>query len=414
MKLLLFILVVLLAAVLATLYALEDPGYVLMARAPWSVEMSLTLFLPLLLLGFLLLYLFLYLVVRLVRIPRDVSTWRGKKHTRQANTGLYQGLIKLAEGNWVEAEAKFLTSMRYSEMPLLTYLGAACASAGQKDIEKRDDYLAKAHKSSPKNQLATSMIQAFLQKNARQPEQALATLNELREQAPWSKLALKFLAQVYLALRDWTSLADLIPDLRQSEAMTPEEIDELELQTHGELLKLSLPSGSLDILKKAWNAVPKSLRRQPALIAIYARQLILQNQMEEAEALLLSTLDNQWDDTLVALFGQVRVHDPSDRLDTAENWLNNHIDSPTLYLTLARLALQNQMEGKARNYLERCISLHGPIEAYFELGKLLEKLDEPNAALATYRQGLESLSRVGHPSPLRILNEREIKYRAAR
>jgi len=412
MKLLLFILVVLLAAILATLYAIEDPGYVLIARAPWSIEMSLTLFIPLLLLGSLLLYLALYLVVRLIRIPRDVSSWRSKKHLQQASAGLHQGLIKLAEGNWIDAEAQFLSSMRYSDNPLLVYLGAACASAGQRDTEKRDEYLAKAHKSSPKNQLATSMIQAFLQKNAYQPERALATLNELRQLAPRNKMTLKFLAQVYLELRDWTGLADLIPDLRLNEVMPPEKIADLELQAQGELLKLSLPSGSLDVLKKAWNGVPKSLRRHPRLIAIYARQLIQQDKMDEAETLLLSAIESQWDDTLVTLFGQVRVRNPSDRLDTAEGWLSNHIDNPALYLTLARLALQNQLEGKARNYLERCIALHGPTAAYFELGKLLERLGESTAAMAAYRQGLETLGREHQPAPIRSLTTQGMKYSA--
>ncbi len=84
MKLLTFILVVLFAGVLVALYAVENPGYVLLARAPWSLEMPLTLFVPLMLVVFGLLALALYILVRLARIPQDVEGWRTTRRTRRA------------------------------------------------------------------------------------------------------------------------------------------------------------------------------------------------------------------------------------------------------------------------------------------------------------------------------------------
>ncbi len=44
MKLLIFIIAVLFASIALTLLAMENPGYVLIAREPWSIEMPLTLF----------------------------------------------------------------------------------------------------------------------------------------------------------------------------------------------------------------------------------------------------------------------------------------------------------------------------------------------------------------------------------
>src|SRR5437016_377657 len=67
MRLVIVVIGALLAAILVTLYALDNPGYVLIARAPWSVEMTLTTFVLLALLGAGALYLAVYLVVRLVR-----------------------------------------------------------------------------------------------------------------------------------------------------------------------------------------------------------------------------------------------------------------------------------------------------------------------------------------------------------
>lgn len=389
MRLLLFILAVLFAAVLMALYALENPGYVLIARTPWSVEMPLTLFIPLMLVASVLLYTLVFIVLRVFRIPRDVARWRQRRHARQARAALYQGLTRLAEGSWVEAEAQLVAGMRHSEAPLLNHLGAAYASQTLGNIEKRDEYLALAHKSAPDHNLAIGMTQAYLQRQAQQSEQALATLTELRTLAPRHRQILKLLAEIYVALRDWTSLADLISDLRQNHALDAKATDALELQAHRELLTLSLPSGSVDVLRRAWSAVPKALRRHHALIAIYARQLIQQNEMDEAEALLRGALNEEWNDALVDLYGRVRGGNIAEQIETAEGWLAAHPENPRLLLALGRLAQHGNLTGKAGTYLEKCVALHGPAEACRELGDLLDRLGEKEKALVYYRRGLE-------------------------
>lgn len=392
MRLVLVVIGVLLVAILATLAALNDPGYVLIARAPWSAEMSLPVFVLLTLLGAGVVYLLIYFIVRLIRIPRDVARWRAQRHQRQSREALYQGLVELAEGNWAKAEASLLAGMRGSEMALLSHLGAACVKQGQGDLEKRDEYLAAAQHSAPQHHLAIGMTQANLQYIAHQSEQALATLTELRQFAPEHKPVLKLLAHLYLELRDWPNLADLIPHLRKNNVMTAREIEALELRAHRELLVLTLPSGSVGTLQKAWNTVPKSLRRHPAFVAVYARHLIQQNEMNSAEPLLRAAIEQEWDETLVELYGLVRSDRPNEQLETAETWLGLHPENPKLLLTLGRLAINYHEDQKACGYLEKCASLHGPIEAYRELGALLERMGENDRALAYYRRGTELLA----------------------
>jgi HemY protein len=412
-KTLIFIIVLLFTAALITFYALDNPGYVLISRAPWSIEMTLTVFIPLMVAGFFLFYLLLFMIVRLWRIPRDVGRWRGKRQARTAHASLIQGLTNLAEGNWVEAETQLLAGMRHGDTPLLNYLGAAMACEGQGNSEKRDEYLALAHKNAPQHDLAIGMTQAWLQHEARQMEQSLATLNELRAEAPKHRQVLKLLAQVHLELRDWTGLINLMPDLRQNYAMTTREIDELELQAHRELLKLSIPSGRPGVLDKAWNAVPKALRRHPSMIAIYARQLIQQNEMTQAESLLRTAIEDNWDSALVELYGQTQGPNPADQLETAEGWLAAHRDDPKLLLTLARLALRSKEENKARGYYESCLTQHGPVDAYRELGNLLEKLGEKDKAINAYRRGLEMVASESRPAPARGLGSSVSRFRAA-
>ena len=199
-------------------------------------------------------------------------------------------------------------------------------------------------------------------------------------------------------MRDWTSVIELIPDLRAATALPAEQIDALELIAHRELLTLPLPSGSLDILKRAWSAVPKALRRHPALVATYARQLLRQGEPAAAESVLRRAIDQEWDEQLVEIYGQALADDTAEQLEMAEGWLHAHPDSPALLFTLGRLALQQNLTSKAQTYLEKSIALRGPAAAGLALGDLFERIGEPQRAREMYRRALEKTAGEQHPA----------------
>lgn len=80
------------------------------------------------------------------------------------------------------------------------------------------------------------------------------------------------------------------------------------------------------------------------------------------------------------------------QLVIAGAWLKMYGQQPELLLTLGRLCMRVQLWGKARDYFEKCLALGPDAEASLEYGKLLEQLDEPNAAMQKYRDGLARLT----------------------
>lgn len=392
MKVLLYVLALLFASIAVMLFALHNPGYVLITRAPWSIEMPLTLFVLILIGGIGLFYGIGHFVFRLWNMPRDVARWRLLRHGRRAQEGLREGLLYLMEGSWIKAEKRLVSDLRYSEAPLINYLAAACAAQGQGNYEQRDEYMSLCHQSVPEQPVAIGMTQAYLHVEARQYEQALAILAQLRVREPTRPQILKLLARVYRELRDWTSLAAMLPDLRRYKVLEAPELEALELDTHRELLILSLPLGAREALESAWQFVPKTLRSHPALTDIYAHHLLNQNEMDKAEALLAAAIRKNWNDGLVRLYGVVRATDSRHQLEMAESWIGEHQDSAALYLTLGRLALAHQMKTRAREYLERSAELGQLPETYTELGALLEEVGEVDAARTCYRQGLETMT----------------------
>lgn len=388
MKLLFAVLVTLLAAVLLALLLLRDPGYVLIAYDVWTVETSLSFFVVAVLLGYVVLYLLSRAVRGLWRMPGRVRSWRRRQRRERARVAFDRGMLALSEGHWRQAERRLLRQVRGSDIPMLNYLGAARAAQHLGETERRDRYLHLAHETAPSTDLAVSLTQAELQIANHQLEQALATLTHLRGAEPNNSYVLGLLVRLYRELRDWSHLRSLLPDLRRQQVLPREDVAELERRVHTELLDQATARHDVKGLRETWSQVPKPLQDEEELLSVYVRDLIELNQSAEAEPLLRGVLRSRWSDGLVYLYGLVQGDDPSRQLAAAEQWAKEHGKSPVLLLTLGRLSLRNRLWGKARIYLESSIGAGPRPETYKELGALLERMGDHDAAMNCYREGM--------------------------
>lgn len=388
MKLLLAVLVALFGAVLLALLLLRDPGYVLIAYDVWTVETSLSFFVVTVLLGYLVLYLLGRSLRGIWRMPGRVRSWRRRQRRERARLAFDRGMLALSEGHWKKAERRLLRQVRGADVPMLNYLGAARAAQHMGETERRDRYLHLAHETAPSTDLAVSLTQAELQIANHQLEQALATLTHLRSAEPNNTYVLGLLVRLYRELRDWPHLRDLLPDLRRQQVLPREDVAELEHKVHTELLNQAAARHDLQGLRDAWSQVPKPLQDQEDLLSVYVRNLIELGRSAEAEPLLRTVLRSRWSDGLVYLYGLVQGEDPTKQLAVAEQWAKEHGKSPVLLLTLGRLSLRNRLWGKARIYLESSIGAGPRPETYKELGALLERMGDHDAAMSCYREGM--------------------------
>lgn len=390
-------LLLLFVAASATLIAVRNPGYVLITREPYVLETSLAVFLLVAAAAFTVFYFCVRLLVRIVRVPRSLTRWRQTRRTRKSREAFLNGLTHLLAGEWLKAEKELVASLHAADSPFLGYLAAALAAQGQGDADKRDHYLSQAHQHGGAGTLATEMTQAQLQLLAGQNEQALATLTRVQASHPQQAQAVRLLIEAYRRLRDWQNLARLLPEARRRQLLPDPELNELERATQHELLSLPLPAGALDTLHRAWSGISESARRHPELVGVYARQLINQNAMDECTALLATALERQWDERLVLLYGEARDAQPAAQLETAEEWLARHGESPALLLTLGRLARRNRLTERARRYLEKSLALGASAAAHAELGTLFEETGDSARALGHCRQALELCRNLHHP-----------------
>lgn len=375
-------------AVVAGLLAHEDTGYVLFGRGYNTLEMSLTLFLVLLLLSYIFGYVLLRFVIRSWSMPEQLKQWRSSQQAIKARKTSLQGLINLSQGQWKKAERLLTRAVKNSDMPLLNYLSAAKAAQKQNAPERRDHYLALAHKSMPDADFSVKLTQAELQFAHGQNEQALATLVHLHNLSPKHPHIMVLLTKIYQDVKSWDDLRKLLPQLHKQKVFPERKLLQIEKETYIELMQQSDWSNNFDKLMLLWQSISRELKKDVDLIAIYCNKLIELNQNDEAEHILRNYLRKEWDPKLIKLYGLVKSSQLEKQLLFAESLSKDHDNNPLLLLTLGRLCMYNDLWGKARAYLEASVGNKELVETYKELGLLMEYLNEPKLAAEYFKKGV--------------------------
>lgn len=365
-----------------------DPGYILIAYQQWTIETPLWMGVTLILVAFIVLYALVRLLGRLSNVTTRWRMWMQQRRLRRSHERTSRGLIELAEGRWKVAEKNLIKAAQNAEMPLINYLSAARAAQELGEHEKRDDYLHKAHMAMPAAEIAVGLTQAQLQVNHQQLEQALATLRRLHDLSPKHAHVLKLLQKIYLDLQDYGSLEALLPSLKKAKVLSAAEFSLLQQKIFVGLLEQLTKLNDNDAVQAVWDRIPKDLQQNPTVLLLYVNYLLKTRQFEEAEQLLRAGLKAHWDDGLVRAYGLIESADPDKQLSVAESWLKLHPDSAALLLCLGRICIRNHLWGKARSYLETCLSLAPSAEVYSTLAQLLEQMNDPAKAADYYRKGL--------------------------
>ena len=402
MKTLIVSLLTLFIAVVVALLAMEDPGYVLIAVGEWTVETTLALAAVVIVLSFFSIHFIMRAVRRVLAVPGGMRQWKKQRREHKAMKSLTRGLIDLAEGHWAAAEKKLLKYVGQEgtvagEASLLNYLAAARAAQAQGADQRRDIYLKLAHENHPSADIAVGLTQAELQLNQNQLEQALATLRHLHQLSPKHAQVLQALAKLYQQLGDWEHFLELVPLLRKYKAIPTDAISDLSQQAYLTLLQAAQ---SFSALSGVWSRIPESYRENENILSIYIKRLLEMGESNVAEPLLRQALHRSFSESLLVFYGKIDCAEPSRQLALVESMLVDHGRNFIVLLTAGRLSLRNKLWGKARSYLEASINAQANAEAYNELGNLLERMGESEAAAECFRAGLSLVPGCEQATPI--------------
>ncbi len=389
MRRLMLTLGLLVASVAAALWFEQQDGFVLVRIGELTLQSSLFVAVAGVLVFWVLMSLVAGVLRRLVRTPGRLRLRWSEHRSDRAQQLLVDGLVELAEGRFEKAERHLEGTAQAADQPLLHHLLAAIAAQRQGHWQRRDDLLAKADADTPRARVAIGLVQAQLQIEAEQWEQALATLGWLSEKAPRNHRVISLLARVYKALDDQDGLADLLPLLQQQQALPDAEVADIERRAlQRELAGLGEDAGS-DALAAVWKKLPKSRQRIPALQAVYARALMAADCPATAERELKRWLRQHWSPELVAVYGELVTDPPQRAYEQLSTWLQERPDDPALLYASAQQALRCEFWGQARSYLEAAVARETSADMLRSLAALYEQLDEPEQARQCYRRAVE-------------------------
>ncbi len=386
-----FVIIILVFSVWLGLTLSVDPGLALFVYHHWLVQMPLwfAILILLILLGA------LYMIIRFFD-SIDTSLYRCKNWLRwrkknKAFSKTNRGLLELIEGDWINAENNLLDSIDQSDAPLINYLAAAKAAHERTAYDKRDVYLRLAYDIAPQAKLAIGITQAEMLYQQGQLEQALATLDLMKQQKPYQPVVLKLLERIYIHLSDWQSLLKLLPNLRKAKVLSIEQYEKLEEKIYEELITLNIAKQTLTA-QEVWQLVPSKLQKNPNLIHCYARFAMKNSDMAvELDDMTNKILKKTWNAKLVEMYGRLETKQTTKQITRAEGWLKKYPKESILLLALGRLCVRAQLWGKARAYFEESLLLEANAEGYYDYAKLLEQLGDATAASRYYQQGLQFL-----------------------
>lgn len=391
MKKLIFYFFILLASIWAGIFMHSYPSYFLISVGHFRFETTLWLAVLLLLVGFFLVRGLIKIITAIWQSPAHYQNWSISRKKQRSQQLIKQGIFDLIEGDWQQAEKNLLNSAQIGQEKVLAYLGAAAAAQGQKDYERRDEFvlLAKGISKQPETQKIIDIQQIRWQLACGQYLQALEGLDNLKTIAQTHPFILQSMKQAYLALQDWESLKALLPELRLYKSLDAQEIYEVEQMVFLESVAEASAKEDINQLEEIWNQLPNYLRKDNNFLVIYTRALSNLNAGQKAEDLLKITLKKSLDPQLLQEYSEINSSNPAKQLSRAEAWLEAHPKNAALLLCLGRICMRLRLWGKARSYLETAAKQQPSPSIYLTLGEVLEHLEEKSSAMECYKKGLE-------------------------
>ncbi len=379
------------AAAVALVTAAHNPAYVLLVYPPYRVELSLTLFVILLLLTFVSGYGLVRLLLAAMQLPSYVRKFRIERSQAKGRKLLDEALGAFFEGRYAAAEKASAQAMEMGDASALHPIIAARAAHELHEYEKRDAYLSAAEGKSVGDATMRLMATTRFMLDQRDPQAALHALKQLRDsgvKGHTGALSLELKARQLAG--DWDEALNVLGQLEKRAAIDVTAAAQIRQQAWLEKLR---QQEDLEGLSACLKEMPADLKRRSKVTSTAARALIRHGGYPLAQQLLSDSLNAQWDSELVALYGDCRPADGASgevlkQIEQAEKWLNQHRDDAGLLLALGKLCLHQGLWGKAQNYLDASISVAPSHAAYTALGQLAERLGKADQAFKYYQSAM--------------------------
>ena len=391
MRFFLWLLALMALAIGVAVTARFNPGNVVLFYPPHRIDLSLNLFVVLMLALFALLYLVIGAVRSTMQMPHRVAAYRQRKRERDGNKGLRDALKALFEGRFGHAEKAALRASELPENAGVAALIGARAAHRMRQNHRRDNWLAQT---AGDNALKTARLMTMteLLVDDHQPEAALEAVRELNASGTRHIHALQWSLKAQQQAKNWPEVLRLVRSLDKHKALHPALSARLRELAYNDLL--SDKSHDAESVQRVWSTIPGADRLKPYVACRAAAAMNARGLHDAARVVAEEALAANWDDRVVRAYREAAAPAGTPALlaqiEHCERWMQERPTDAELALTLGSLCLKQKLWGKAQRYLEQALSdaedSRMVRESHLKLAQLHEALQQPEEAASHYRQ----------------------------
>lgn len=361
----------------------NGPGYVLVYYNHYSLETSVWV-------GILLLFLLVLLCYALIRLLQFLlhlswKTW-GFRQRRQRQW-FDNSVAALLADDWAQA-AKL--AARVPDAQNLLIAGRAALNAGNTEAARA--FVGQAATTESANNLPLLLLHYDIERTDHQAIPAEQLLKQLLDQHPEQVSVLQRAVAAYVQGGNAAALQKLLPQLLKKMPPLYAELQKQLLAEAGQcLLQQALQQRNVDAATAVWLKLGKTAARNNVLPE-YCRVLIKLDQHKEAEKLLLTRLQAQFDEQCLVPYAMLPL-ETQRQLDYLQAMNTEHPFNGRVQLALGIVLLRDQQWDAARKAIEKSIEWRAGAEAYRYLSLYYERRGDERHARQSLMLGLEQMPR---------------------
>jgi HemY protein len=347
-----------LVAAVAALILQINAGNVAFLVHPYRIDVSLNLFVVLLVLVLAIVYWVARAIQKMADFPEQVRLYRARREEIGGQQALIEAVTSLFEGRFARAERAARAAQSSGTTAGVAALIGARAAHRMQEYERRDEWLHRAEGDSGM-QMARLVTSAEMWTEQRENDSALDAIGRLHGAGARHIHATRIALNANLQSGRWEEALKAVRLLEKRNALHPVLVRKMKHAIYRELmLGQSHEPAELEAL---WRRLPEADRRIPE-VALEAAQLLNRagRGRVAAEALeaVLGASSANWDEVAERLldeYGRAQVFPTRGQLERAERWLSQAPPRGPIRAALLRAAgmicLREQLWGKAKGYL---------------------------------------------------------------
>ena len=310
----LFLMIALLAGLVAGPYLSGQQGYVRIETANNIIEMSITTLVIFFVIALAIIYGLEWIITRFLRLSRGSYNWFSRRKRVRAQKQTLEGVVKMNEGDYAKAEKLIGKNAKHSAEPVLNLIKAAEAAQQRGDEFSANRYLIEATELAGSDNLLVEIARTRILLQQNKLPAARSSVDSLLEMSNRNKEVLKLAVDIYLRSKAYQALDEILDSVENGGLFSTEEFQELRTQTENGLLDEKMNEEGVDGLLAWWDELPRRRRNDVDLKVGLIQRLIDCNDHESAAEFTLEILKKIGDNTPIgkALCTQITRLQPED------------------------------------------------------------------------------------------------------